>query len=235
MSAITIEYDFEKAAGLVARGNDLELAAAKTKIPLKNLKEYTRDYAIEWNRTIKHERGLMLGQAGAEALTILRNLIRNGEEKSQVASATILMKFWMTMLRHDKGDKGSNAFEVLGGEYYHKILSIEEAEEKLAAEQEAELAAKNTPTPEIAILVSESTIETPSVLPEPVETEVEDRTKPTSGTEIAVAAPSVPEKPVRLDEAEICPYLNQNSSGLLADERYESRPLSHDRGGGQHW
>ena len=82
MVATTIEYDFEKAAAFVARGNELEAAAAKTKIPFEDLKEYTEDYADDWNRLIKSERGLMLGQAGAEALTVLRKLIRDGEEKT---------------------------------------------------------------------------------------------------------------------------------------------------------
>ncbi len=220
MVALAIEYDFEKAAGLVARGNELESAAAKTKIPFKDLKEYTIEYAEVWNRIIKNERQQLLGQAGAEALTILRNLIRNGEEKTQVAAATILMKFWMTTIRHDNG---GNAFESLGGEYYHKLLLIEEAEEKLAADEAAALAAKNAPKPEIE--PSETppivpTIETPPCdVPAIVEAE----------TETVVEAPSVPEKPVRPDEIEIFPTLNPNRSGLLGDER---RPLSHDRGGG---
>ena len=68
MVATSIEYDFKKAAAFVARGNELEAAAAKTKIPFEDLKEYTEDYADDWNRLIKSERGLMLGQAGAEAV-----------------------------------------------------------------------------------------------------------------------------------------------------------------------
>ena len=220
MVALSLDYDYEKAAGLVARGNELEAAAAKTKIPFKDLKEYTIEYADVWNRIIKNERQQLLGQAGAEALTILRNLIRNGEEKTQVAAATILMKFWMTTIRHDNG---GNAFESLGGEYYHKLLLIEEAEEKLAAEEAAALAAKNAPKPEIE--PSETppivpTVETPPCdVPAIVEAE----------TETVVEAPSVPEKPVRPDEIEIFPTLNPNRSGLFANER---RPLSHDRGGG---
>ena len=217
MVATTIEYDFEKAAAFVARGNELEAAAAKTKIPFEDLKEYTEDYADDWNRLIKSERGLMLGQAGAEALTVLRKLIRDCEEKTQVAAATILMKFWMTTLRHDKSDKGGNAFEILeGGREYSIRL---EAEEKL----EAELAARNALESAIAIPEIPVAEEPPCVVPETVEAEV------------AVEVPGVPEKPVRLDEAEMCPFLNQNRSGLLAYERYERRPLSHDRGGGQLW
>ena len=223
MVALSLDYDYEKAAGLVARGNELESAAAKTKIPFKDLKEYTIEYADVWNRIIKNERQQLLGQAGAEALTILRNLIRNGEEKTQVAAATILMKFWMTTIRHDNG---GNAFESLGGEYYHKLLLIEEAEEKLAAEEAAALAAKNLPEPYVEPTEPSPIvpmIETPPCdVPAIVEAE----------TETVVEAPSVPEKPVRPDEIEIFPTLNPSRSGLLANERYERRPLSHDRGGG---
>ena len=118
MVALSIEYDYEKAAGLVARGNELEAAAAKTKIPFEHLKEYTMEYAEVWHRIIKNERQQLLGQAGAETLTVLRNLIRNGEEKTQVAAATILMKFWMTTIRHDKGD---NPFESLA-RIFHQLL-----------------------------------------------------------------------------------------------------------------
>ena len=110
MVALSLDYDYEKAAGLVARGNELEAAASKTNIPYEDLKEYTMEYAQVWHRIIKNERQKLLGQAGAEALMVLRNLIRNGEEKTQVAAATILMKFWMTTIRHDKGD---NPFESL--------------------------------------------------------------------------------------------------------------------------
>ena len=220
MVALAIDYDYEKAAGLVARGNELESAAAKTKIPFKDLKEYTIEYADVWNRIIKNERQQLLGQAGAEALTILRNLIRNGEEKTQVAAATILMKFWMTTIRHDNG---GNAFESLGGEYYHKLLLIEEAEEKLAAEEAAALAAKNLPEPYVEPTETPPfvpTIETPPCdVPAIVEAE----------TETVVEAPSVTEKPARPDEIEIFPTLNPSRSGLLG---YERRPLSHDRGGG---
>ena len=202
------------------RGNELESAAAKTKIPFKDLKEYTIEYADVWNRIIKNERQQLLGQAGAEALTILRNLIRNGEEKTQVAAATILMKFWMTTIRHDKGD---NPFESLGGEYYHKLLLLEEAEEKLAAEEAAALAAKNLPEP-----CSEPPETSPFV--PPVETSLCDvPALAEAKAEIAVEVPRVTEKPVCPDEIEIFPTLNPNRSGLLANER---RPLSHDRGGG---
>ena len=219
MVALSLDYDYEKAAGLVARGNELEAAAAKTKIPFEHLKEYTMEYAEVWHRIIKNERQQLLGQAGAEALTVLRNLIRNGEEKTQVATATILMKFWMTTIRHDKGD---NPFESLGGEYYHKLLLLEEAEEKLAAEEAAVLAAKNLPEPYVE--APETTpIETPPCdVPAIAEAE----------TETVVEVPSVLEKSVRPDEIEIFPTLNPNRSGLLGNER---RPLSHDRGGGQPW
>ena len=141
-------------------------------------------------------------------------------EKTQVAAATILMKFWMTTIRHDKGD---NPFESLGGEYYHKLLLLEEAEEKLAAEEAAALAAKNLPEPYVEPTETPPivpTIETPPCdVPAIVEAEAE----------IAVEVPSVTEKPVRPDEIEIFPTLNPSRSGLLANER---RPLSHDRGGG---
>ena len=215
MVALSLDYDYEKAAGLVARGNELEVAASKTNIPYEDLKEYTMEYAQVWHRIIKNERQKLLGQAGAEALTVLRNLIRNGEEKTQVAAATILMKFWMTTIRHDKGD---NPFESLGGEYYHKLLLLEEAEEKLAAEEAAALAAKNLPEPYVEPTETSPfvpTIETPpSDVPAIVEAE----------TETVVEVPSVPEKPVRPDEIEIFPTLGN-----------ERRPLSHDRGGGQPW
>ena len=133
MVALSIHYDYEKAAGLVARGNELEAAAAKAKIPFEDLKEYTIEYAEVWHRIIKNERQQLLGQAGAEA--------------------------------------------------------------------------------------------PPCDVPAIVEAE----------TETVVEAPSVPEKPVRPDEIEIFPTLNPNRRGLLAYERYERRPLSHDRGGGQPW
>ncbi len=249
MVAIAIEYDFEKAAGLVARGNELEAAAAKTKIPFEDLKEYTIEYADVWHRIIKNERAQMLGQAGAEALTILRNLIRNGEEKTQVAAATILMKFWMTTIRHDNG---GNAFESLGGEYYHKQLLIEEAEEKLAAEEAAALAAKNAPEPMETAPKVAGTFHVPSRPFAVCDAELASESEasgnvpavsreigvgtahgvcllPPAEAEIVVEVPSVPEKPVRPDEIEIFPTLNPNRSGLLA---YERRPLSHDRGGG---
>ena len=221
MVALSIHYDYEKAAGLVARGNELEAAAAKAKIPFEDLKEYTIEYAEVWHRIIKNERQQLLGQAGAEALTVLRNLIRNGEEMTQVAAATILMKFWMTTIRHDKGD---NPFESLGGEYYHKLLLLEEAEEKLAAEEAAALAAKNLPEPYV------EPPETSPFVP-PVETSPCD-VPAIVEAELIVEVPSVPEKPVHPDEIEIFPTLNLSRSGLLANER---RPLSHDRGGGQPW
>ena len=194
MVALSLDYDYEKAAGLVARGNELESAVAKTKIPFKDLKEYTIEYADVWHRIIKNERQQLLGQAGAEALTILRNLIRNGEEKTQVAAATILMKFWMTTIRHDNG---GNAFESLGGEYYHKLLLLEEAEEKLAAEEAAALAAKNLPEPYV------EPTETPPFVP-PVETPPCDVPAIVEAeTETVVEVPSVLEKSVRPDEIEI--------------------------------
>ncbi len=220
MVALAIEYDFEKAAGLVARGNELEAAAAKSKIPFEDLKEYTIEYADVWHRIIKNERQQLLGQAGAEALTILRNLIRNGEEKTQVAAATILMKFWMTTLRHDKG---GNAFDALEGGLSDLRLARElEAEDKEAAEYAAKYAPKSEiEPPETSPFVPP--VETsPCDVPAIVETEAE----------IAVEVPSVTEKPVRPDEIEIFPTLNPSRSGLLANERYERRPLSHDRGGG---
>ena len=222
MVALSLDYDYEKAAGLVARGNELESAAAKTKIPFEDLKEYTIEYADVWHRIIKNERQQLLGQAGAEALTVLRNLIRNGEEKAQVAAATILMKFWMTTLRHDKG---GNAFDALEGGLSDLRLARElEAEDKEAAEYAAKYAAKlEIEPPETTPIVP--TIETPPCdVPAIVETEAE--------TEIAVEVPSVPEKPVRPDEIEIFPTLNPSRSGLLANER---RPLSYDRGSGQPW
>ena len=137
--------DFEKAAGLVARGTELETAAKRLNIPFDELKEYTKEYSEEWNRTIKSERGSMLGQAGAEALMVLRKLIREGEEKSQVAAATILMKFWMTTLRHDKSDKGGNAFEILQGRTYpHIELAMRmDAEEELERRQAEKRAIEN--------------------------------------------------------------------------------------------
>ena len=218
MVALSLDYDYEKAAGLVARGNELEAAAAKTKIPFEHLKEYTMEYAEVWHRIIKNERQQLLGQAGAEALTVLRNLIRNGEEKTQVAAATILMKFWMTTLRHDKG---GNAFDALEGGLSDLRLARElEAEDKEAAEYAAKYAPKSEiEPPETSPIVP--TIETPPCdVPAIVE------------AEIVVEAPSVPEKPVRPDEIEIFPTLNPSRSGLLGNER---RPLSHDRGGGQPW
>ena len=225
MVALSLDYDFEKAAGLVARGNELESAAAKTKIPFKDLKEYTIEYADVWNRIIKNERALMLGQAGAEALTVLRNLIRNGEEKTQVAAATILMKFWMTTLRHDKG---GNAFDALEGGLSDLRLARElEAEDKFAAEEAAALAAKNLPEPYV------EPTETPPIVPT-IETPPCDVPAIVEAKNI-VEAPSVTEKPARPDEIEIFPTLNPSRSGLLAYERYERRPLSHDRGGGQPW
>ena len=211
MVALSLDYDYEKAAGLVARGNELESAAAKTKIPFEDLKEYTIEYADVWHRIIKNERQQLLGQAGAEALTVLRNLIRNGEEKTQVAAATILMKFWMTTLRHDKG---GNAFDALEGGLSDLRLARElEAEDKEAAEYAAKYAPKSEIEPP-----ETSPIETPPCdVPAIVE------------AENIVEAPSVTEKPVCPDEIEIFPTLNPNRSGLLANER---RPLSHDRGGG---
>ena len=216
MVALSLDYDYEKAAGLVARGNELEAAAAKTKIPFEHLKEYTMEYAEVWHRIIKNERQQLLGQAGAEALTVLRNLIRNGEEKTQVAAATILMKFWMTTLRHDKG---GNAFDALEGGLSDLRLARElEAEDKEAAEYAAKYAPKSEIEPP-----ETSPIETPPCdVPAIVEAE----------TETVVEVPSVLEKSVRPDEIEIFPALNPSRSGLLANERYERRPLSHDRGGG---
>lgn len=106
---------FEDAATLVARGTELEIAATKTGISFDELKYYTKEHSEEWSQFVKIERQRSLAQAGAEALLVLRKLLRDGEEKTQLLATTILMKFWMTTLRHDKSDACGNAFDVLEG------------------------------------------------------------------------------------------------------------------------
>ena len=77
MVALSLDYDYEKAAGLVARGNELESAAAKTKIPFEDLKEYTSEYAEVWNRIIKNERQQLLGPLPKKRPHWQRKIFRN--------------------------------------------------------------------------------------------------------------------------------------------------------------
>ncbi len=122
VGSILLADEYRQAAELLAGGASWTTAAKEVGVCVEDLKACAADHRAEWQAVLKAARKRLLGEAGSEAMLMLRRLLRSDEEKVQLQAATVLMKFWMTGIRHRRPTPSAGAGEQDAVDLLHQMV-----------------------------------------------------------------------------------------------------------------
>src|SRR5262245_51613200 len=116
-----------KAAELRAGGSSWNQAGEKLKQSPDDLKALSLEYRADWRKLLSSARREVIGEAFAEAMNRLRKNMRLENDKRADRAAEVLLKLWMTLVRHrrkgpPREDNDDGELEGLTDEDYDRLF-----------------------------------------------------------------------------------------------------------------